>query len=425
MRFAIAPYGSLGDLHPMLAVALELRKRGHQISICTPEVYREKIDKLGLTFYPLRPEADPDDRKLARELMDAKKGTERIVKDLMMANLRPMYEDLRRAVEEADVLISGEIVYAAKSVVEKTGVKWITTSLSPISMFSAHDPSVFPNAQWLENFRFLGSGFHKFLFSAIRGSLKDWYLPYKKFRRELGLDPKHDPIFEDKFSDLLHLAMFSKVLAKPQPDWHSPTLQTGFCFYDGQHDLGVMPEGLETFMKAGDPPIVFTLGSAAVLDAGTFFEESIRAANRLGWRAVVIYGTFNEPPEGLDESIIAVDYAPYSRIFPLAACVVHQGGVGTTAQALRAGVPQLIMPYSHDQPDNAARCVRLGVARTIDREEYIAENASAEIERLLADLDYKARAVEAANDVRSEHGTRTACDAIETVLNQKALTGKL
>jgi UDP:flavonoid glycosyltransferase YjiC (YdhE family) len=340
-----------------------------------------------------------------------------------------MYEDLMMAARGADALVSGEIVFAAPSVVEQTGIKWITTSLAPISLFSAHDPSVFPVAQWLQHLRFLGAGFHNFLFYAMRGTVKNWYIPYKKFRRELGLDPKHDPIFKEKYSDLLHLAMFSKVLAKPQPDWHSPTLQTGFCFYDGQQDLGAMPEKLTEFLDAGEPPIVFTLGSAAVMDARDFFEESVKAARHLNRRAVILYGIFNEPPEIMENGkwkmeneaggqprVVAFDYAPFSQIFPRASCVVHQGGAGTTAQVLRAGAPALIMPYSHDQPDNAARCERIGVARTISRDDYTAENAAEELENLLGNPDYKAKAIEASKTVKAERGTLTACDAIEAVL---------
>lgn len=415
MRIVIAPYGSLGDLHPMLALAIELRERGHDIVINTLENYREKIDTLGFEFFPLRPDVDPENRELARQFMDAKTGTEKIVKGLMMANLRPMYEDLLLATKGAEVLISGEIVYAAPSLAEKTGIKWITTSLAPISLFSAHDPAVFPVAQWLNHLRFLGTGFHKTLLYAMRGTIKDWYLPYKKFRRELGLDPRHDPIFDDKYSKLLHLAMFSKTLAKPQPDWHRPTLQTGFCFYDGQQDLGVMPEKLSEFLDAGEPPIVFTLGSAAVMDARDFFEVSIETAKLLKRRAVLLYGIYNAPPKGLTEDVVGFDYAPYSQLFPRAACVVHQGGVGTTAQVLRAGVPHLIMPYSHDQPDNAARCKRLGIAKIISREKFAAKSAAKKIRKLLVDLEYKANAFEAAKLVRSENGTQTACDAIELV----------
>ncbi len=418
MKIVIAPYGSLGDLHPLLALAIELRRRGHEIVINTLEVYREKIDALQFEFHPLRPDVDLDDRELAREMMDAKSGTEKLLREILIPNIRPMYEDLTKVVNGADLLISGEVVFAAASVVEKTGIKWITTSLAPGSFMSPHDPIVPPTAQWLRHFRFLGATFHGGLFMLVRRMVESWFAPYREFRRELGLSENHNPLFDGKCSDLLHLAMFSKVLGKPQPDWHIPTLQTGFCFYDGQSDVGKMPLDLREFLENGEPPIIFTLGSAAVMDARDFFELSAKAARILNKRAVLLYGIFNQPPKLLNENIVGFDYAPYSQVFPKAACVVHQGGVGTTSQVLRAGVPQLIMPFSHDQPDNAARCARIGVARTISREKYTAETAAKELRELLGDLSYQANAVEASNIVKADHGTQIACDAIEDVLRK-------
>ena len=419
MKIVLATFGSLGDLHPMIALGIELRGRGHEIVFNTLEVYQEKMGALDFEFYPMRPNLNPEtDKELAREIMDAKSGTEKLLREILLPNVRPMYEDLMKAVEGADAFITGEVVYPAASVAEKTKIKWITTSLAPGSFLSPHDPFVPPTAQWLKHFRFLGATFHTGIYSIIHRLVASWLGSYREFRREIGLSENHDPIFKDKFSSLLHLAMFSKVRGKPQPDWHSPTLQTGFCFYDGQSDLGTMPEDLQRFLDAGEPPIVFTLGSAAVMDARDFFEESAKAAKQLNRRAVLLYGIFNEPPKMTDENIVAFDYAPYSQIFPRAACVVHQGGVGTTAQVLYAGVPQLIMPYSHDQPDNAARCERIGVARTIARDQYNGESAAKELRRLLTDLSYKAKAVEAQKIVEVEHGTRMACDAIEQILKK-------
>ncbi len=419
MKIVLSAFGSLGDLHPMIALGIELRARGHEIAFNTLEVYREKIGALEFEFHPMRPDLDPErDRQLAREIMDAKTGTETLLREVLLPNLRPMYEDMMHAVRGADAFITGEGVYPAASVAEKTGVKWITTSLAPGSFLSPHDPFVPPTTQWLKHFRFLGATVHGAMYSVIHRIVASWLGSYREFRREIGLSENHDPVFKDKFSKLLHLAMFSKVLGKPQPDWHSPTLQTGFCFYDGQADLGTMPEDLQTFLDAGEPPIVFTLGSAAVMDARDFFEESAKAARLLNRRAVLLYGIFNDAPKITDENIAAFDYAPYSLVFPRAACVVHQGGVGTTAQTLRAGVPHLIMPYSHDQPDNAARCERLGVARTIARDKYGRDAAAKQLRELLADLSYKAKAVEARKIVEAEHGTRVACDAIEQILRK-------
>jgi rhamnosyltransferase subunit B len=420
-KIVLSTFGSLGDLHPKIALGIELEKRGHEVVFNVMEFYREKIESLGFEFSPLRPDIDPNDRELARRLMDAKTGTEKIIKEIIMPNLRPMFEDMMLAVKNADLLITGEIVYPAKSVVEKSGVKWISTSLAPISFLSADDPPLPPVAEWYKYLRFMPTVFHRGVFNIMRGTIKNWYKPYKKFRRELGLNEDHDPIFDDKYSDLLHLAMFSKVLGVPQPDWHSPTLQTGFCFYDNWDEQRKTPAGLQEFLDSGDAPMVFTLGSAAVMDAGDFFEESAKAARILKRRAVLLYGIFNEPPKILDENIVGFEYAPYSEIFPRAACVVHQGGVGTTGQVIRAGVPALIMPYSHDQPDNAERCRRAGIAGIIDREKYTAENAAKKLENILNKASYKSNAVEASRIVKAEKGTETACDAIENVLENENL----
>jgi UDP:flavonoid glycosyltransferase YjiC (YdhE family) len=154
------------------------------------------------------------------------------------------------------------------------------------------------------------------------------------------------------------------------------------------------------------------------MDPGNFFEESIKAAKKLGRRAVIIFGEENERPHGLTQEIIGAPYAPFSSVFPKAACVVHQGGVGTTGQVLRAGVPHLIMPYSHDQPDNAARCRRHGVARTISRGRYNARSAADEIMKLLTDSRYRQKARDLAVIVASEDGVGSACDAIEGALRK-------
>jgi rhamnosyltransferase subunit B len=426
MKIVFAVFGSLGDMHPMNALGIELKKRGHEIVFATMEFYREKIETLGFEFRPVRPHLVPDDKELARKLMDAKTGSELLLKELILPNLRPMYDDLMEAVKDADLLISTEVVFAAPSVVEKTGIRWVTTTFAPGTFLSAHDPFVPPTAMWLRHLRFLGSGFHGVMFNMVRKWIDSWFEPYRGFRREIGLSDGRNPLFEGK-SDLLNLAMFSRVMGKPQPDWAKSTLQTGFCFYDGKDDYGSIGKDLEDFLNAGEPPIIFTLGSAAVMDARDFFEESARTARILGKRAVLLYGMFNEPPKIVESGelrveserqIVAVPYAPYSQVFPRAACVVHQGGIGTTSQVLRAGVPHLVMPYSHDQPDNAARCERIGVAKIISREKYNAENAAAKLRELLADESYKINAIEAAKIVQSEHGTKVACDAIEEILKK-------
>ena len=415
-KIVLSTFGSLGDVHPKIALGLELRERGHQVVFNVMEAFREKFATLGFEISPLRPNLDPEDRELSKTIMDGKTGSEFLFKEIFLPNLRPMFEDMMTAVAGADLLITGEVVLPTRSVVEKTGIKWVSTSLAPISFLSTIDPSVYPNAVFLDHFRFMPQFFHELILGQARRMFREWFKPYREFRRELGLNEDHDPMFGDKYSQLLHLAMFSRALAEPQGDWKGATIQTGFCFYDGNEDMGAMPDELEKFLSSGEAPIVFTLGSAAVMDPRDFYEQSIKSAKILQKRAVMLYGIFNQPPTGLDDQRVGFDYAPYGQLFSRASVVVHQGGVGTTSQVLRAGVPMIVMPYSHDQPDNAARCRRLGVAEVVSRDEYNADTISAKLRKIINDNSYRENARRAKSIVDSEDGTRSACDAIEQVL---------
>jgi rhamnosyltransferase subunit B len=212
------------------------------------------------------------------------------------------------------------------------------------------------------------------------------------------------------------LAMFSPLLGEPQPDWPKATKVTGFVFYDGAEGQRNLSPELERFLREGPPPLVFTLGSAAVLDAGDFYQQSVQAAVLTGQRAVLLVG--NDPrnvPSGVPENVCVANYAPYSKLFPHASVIIHQGGVGTTAQALRAGKPMLVMPYSHDQPDNARRVRRLGVARIIRRRRYTAELAARKITLLLEKSSVQHRAARIGERLSREDGLKAACDALETL----------
>jgi UDP:flavonoid glycosyltransferase YjiC (YdhE family) len=206
-------------------------------------------------------------------------------------------------------------------------------------------------------------------------------------------------------------------MGDPQPDWPRAVKITGFVFYDGAGAEGVLPPELASFLDDGPAPLVFTLGSAAVMHAGDFYEQSAEAAEILGQRAVLLIGADerNLPKRKLPESICVARYAPYSKIFPRASAIIHQAGIGTTAQALRAGRPMLVMPYSHDQPDNARRVRKLGVAEVLDRKQYKAKTAARLIAQLLSDNGHGVRAAEVAKTVAAEDGAVTACDALEAM----------
>lgn len=410
-RIVLTAHGSLGDLYPLIGLALELRDRGHEIIFATVKDYRSRIESIGFKYHLMRPDhVRLDDEKMLELMMDLRKGPERVFRDYYLPSIRDMYTDLTAAAEGADLIVAGELIYAARIVSEMTQIPWVLCVLAPSSFFSIYDPLVLPGYEGLDKLRALGVTANRAIINFAKFMSRDWGKPLHQLRRELGLSPiQHPFIGQDKYSTNLNLALFSQVLGAPQPDWNPKMLQTGFVFYDGASEPN--PK-LEQFLAAGEAPIVFTLGSAAVLAAGNFYQQSLEAVRQLNRRAVLLIGK-NPPPENLPENVMAIDYVPFSQIFPHACAIVHQGGVGTTGQALRAGKPTIVVPYSHDQPDNAARVERLGISKTIKRDRYSSSKIVQALNELLNDPSYAMKAAEVGETVRSENGLKVACDAIE------------
>jgi MGT family glycosyltransferase len=421
-RIVLTTVGSFGDIHPYIAIGLELQSRGHKAIIATSPSYREKIEATGLGFHPIRPDIAPPEENLETiiKAMDVMKGGEFIIKELIVLHIRDTYEDLREATRDADLLVTHMLTFAGHVLAEKSGIPWVSTILAPTSFFSIHDPFVPPQVPSVNKLIRLNPLFGRAFMYVAKRVTEKWVEPIYRLRSELGISRGKHPMFEGQHSPSLVLALFSKALSAPQLDWPPQTIITGFPFYDRKDETSISPE-LEKFLDDGPPPIVFTLGSTAIFVADDFYRESIAAARLLKRRAVLLIGDArNLPKEPLPEGIAAFDYAPYGQILPRAAVIVHQGGVGTTGQTLRAGVPALIIPFNHDQPDNAFRVARLGVGRTISRAKYKAANAARELDILLTNKSYAEKAAIVGRQVQSEDGARTAADEIEKLLRTKA-----
>lgn len=423
MRIVIATFGSLGDLHPVLALGLELQRRGHAVAVATSEYHRQRIEQAGPGFHPVRPDLRPDDAALIRATMDERRGPKEVVK-YMLADLAATHDDTVRAVRAvggADLLITSDLAFAAHVLAHETRMPWASVILSPISFLSAYDPCVLPPAPWLSSLRVLGPGIYGLFLRGLRRVAQRMAQPVNDLRRARGLPPVRDPFFDDKLSPSLVLAMFSPLLGPAQPDWPRQTTVTGFAFHDALEGRASLAPELERFLDAGEPPIVFTLGSAAAFDPGAFYVESAAAARAFGRRALLLVGpggAARNPGLRTGSDVGVFEGAPFAALFPRAAAIVHQGGSGTTGQALRAGRPMLVVPYAHDQPDNAFRVSRLGVARTIRRGRYTAAAAERELAALLSDPSYATRAEEVGREVRKENGAVAAADAIERMSGQ-------
>ena len=419
-RIVVTTLGSLGDLHPYVAIALGLQARGHNVAVATGECYGRKIKELGLGFAAVRPNCDwVTDAEVMRRIMQPQRGLERIMREVLLPVLRQTYEDTLAAAEGADLLVAMQSNLASPLVAEKKGIPWVSAMHLPIGLASGYDSPVLPGfAALSKRLRFLGPAFWVPLRRFLTWATNSWAKPWYRLREEIGLPPSAtlNPLTDGQ-SPLLHLALFSPRIMDKQPDWPPQTVVTGFPWYD-RHGEDKLPAELAQFLDEGAPPLVFTLGTAIGADAGAagFFAASAAAAKLLGRRAVLILHDPRNRPAVLPEGVLAVDYAPFSELFPRAAAIVHHGGIGTTGLAMRSGRPMLVMPCAWDQPDNAERAARLGIARTISRRRYTPARVAAELRRLLNDPRHLQRASMVGAQVRQEDGARVACDALSGLL---------
>lgn len=426
-RIVLTTFGSLGDLHPYLALGLELKRRGHQAVIATHGLYRERIEAMQLEFAQVRPNFDEwgDMTGVLRDAMDARTGSKVVLFKLVLPYLRESRDDLLAACRGADLLVDHVLTFTSPLVAEKLALPRVSTTLQPMAMFSAHDPPISPEKPELAALRRLGPWAWRGLWALSRAVTRPWFREVGRLRTEMGLPPSGRHPMLQGASDELHLVLFSRELARPQPDWPASAVQSGFPFHDRGDEGQGMPLSLEVFLRQGDAPLVFTLGSSAVFVAGDFYRAAAEAAHALERRAVLLVGEFglNEVPGVPDiahaptgSRVVTVPYAPHSELLPRACATVHQGGVGTTGQAMRAGKPMLIVPWSHDQPDNADRCRALGIARTLPRSQVSAAAFQRELVALLADTAMAQRAKDVAARMKQERGAAGAADAIEALL---------
>jgi rhamnosyltransferase subunit B len=415
-RIVITSWGSYGDVYPYLALALELRRRGHRPVLAMPPMYRSFAEHEGLEFSAVRPDLSVDDRTLAARVMDPVRGPEFLFRDILVPQLAVAHADLMDATEHADLLITHPATPAGPIVAEERRLRWVSSVLAPLSFFSVFDPVVPPPAPWLRPVLARSRVASRAFLWLTDRLTRTWAEPIQQFRLSRGLPRGGNPVLGAQHSPHLVLAMFSRVLGAPQADWPAHVCVTGAALYNGGRAASLSPD-TAAFLDSGPPPIVFTLGTSAVAAAGRFYEVSAEAIDRTEHRGVLLVGPHAENrPRRVSERVHVAEFAPHSALFARATAVVHQGGAGTLHQALVNGRPMLVVPHSHDQPDNARRVTSLGVARTLYPRQYTVAALERELRALLQPR-YTHRASDIAAIVRAEDGPRQASDAIEGLLD--------
>jgi sterol 3beta-glucosyltransferase len=362
MHITLATVGSRGDVQPYIALGVGLKAAGHSVNVATHTYFEAVIREHGLDFSPVV--GDPRktvESELGQQWLATGSNMLGFVKR-MAELMRPMMvratSDCLNACKGADLVLYSVLGWlGAHSVVEKLGIPAYAAFLQPATPTRFFPSFAYPiraNLGGLHNRLTYYSG-EQLFWLAFRGSIN-------QARKEvLGLPPLPflSPARKLRELDLPVFYGYSPtVLAKP-PDWPSSVHVTGYWFLD-QTAEWEPPADLVEFLKAGPPPVYIGFGSMHDRDAARRTNTVVETLSRAGLRGIIQTGWGALSHEDLPDHVHAVESVPHEWLFPQLAAVVHHGGAGTTAAALRAGVPSIVVPFFGDQFFWGRRVAALG-----------------------------------------------------------------
>lgn len=367
-------------MHPFLGVAAELRARGHAVKVIASAYYQSLIGALGLDFVPIGTAEEFLSVARDPQVWHWFRGFGRIGASIGRA-VAPCYKaNIDNAVKGNTILVYSTLAFGARLAQERLRLPGVSIHLSPAIFRSSYDPPVLkgmPVPAWLPGpaKRMLFALSDRLFLDRIFGK------ELNAFGAELGLPRVRHVLSRWCHSPQRVIGLFPSWYAAPQRDWPKQTVLTGFALFD-ESQATPMPEEAEKFLDAGSPPIAFTPGSA-MLHGHKFFAAAVEACGILGRRALLLTRHGEQIPSPLPPQALHVPYAPFSRLLPRCAGLVHHGGIGSTAQGMAAGLPQLLMPMSFDQPDNARRLARLGIGDWLPPAKFTGKAVAGKLNALL------------------------------------------
>jgi UDP:flavonoid glycosyltransferase YjiC (YdhE family) len=410
LRILLPTIGSSGDVHPVIELGRALKARGHGVTIVTNDIFSGQIGANGLEFVPLGTKHEAETLMRDPRLWHPRKGFGSIVELAILPNIARLYGIIAERRGPGTVVAATTLCLGARVAQEKLGVPTATIHLQP-SVLRSH----FDNGKlWHLD---MGPGMPRPIKRALFWLMDTIYAErticpeLNGFRAGLGLAPVSGVFSRYIHSPQLVLGLFPQWYAPPQPDWPRNTHLTGFVL----HDAGGTSEDhaqADAFLDGGPAPVLVTPGSAA-MDRTTFFRRTVAACQKAGVRAMLVTNHAGQLPATLPPGIRAFPYLPFSRVLPRCAAIVYHGGIGTLAQAIKAGVPHLVVPNAHDQPDNGQRIERLGLGLTISQFGYGVGSATRAVTELMRSPEIRSRCRDFASRIDSRASLERACELIE------------
>jgi rhamnosyltransferase subunit B len=414
MKAIVVGLGSFGDVHPMVGLTLALKERGWKTVLVAPVIFKDLAGRLAIDFVGLGHEDEYRAALDDPDLWHPVRGFSAIARLLFIPALRRIYEIIALHHEPGETVVIAPITaIGARLAQEKLNVPLVSVHLQPITLRSVHEPPCLGFSDIIGRLPMFLRGTYLALLDHF---LIDPVLAPETnaFRAELGLPPVRRLFHEWANSPRRVIGCFPEWFAPPQPDWPAQVELTGFPLYD-ESDSVHTPSRLREFLAAGDPPVVFTAGTG-MTQAKEFFRVGVEVCRRISRRGILLTRFPAQLPGTLPETVRAFEYVPFSAVLPRASAIVHHGGIGTTAQALAAGIPQLVVPFAFDQPDNAARVRRLGVGDYLRPGSYTAARAARTLAALLASPSVRVSCERLSRSLKASDALDRSCDLIRKAL---------
>lgn len=407
--------GSAGDVFPFIMIGQELKRRGYRVTLMTSQFFESHARGAGLDFFGLGSAEDYQSIIQDPDLWSPDKGFKVFAERVVFPIMEPAYEVIARFDPSKTILIAQGQFFAAHIAHEKLGFPFITVHLQPAAFRSEYEFPLLP----VKLPPFLIRGLFVLIDTFVLDKL---FAPnINLFRKRLNL-----PVINKVFGGWMHspqqnLGLFPDWFAQPQPDWPPHTQLTSFVYYDKQDEN--LSDELDAFLNAGSPPIIFTAGTA-MKHASKFFLDCIQACQLLGQRGILLTQHPEQLPEELPQGIRHFSYLPFSKTLSRALALVHHGGIGTTAQAIAAGIPQVIRPMAHDQPDTAIRVEKLGIGISLSPNKFNAASLAKKINSLITSQQVWERCKFYAQKIDPNKSLSDTCSIIEEFAQEQSSSSK-
>ncbi len=409
MKFVLTPMGSGGDVYPFLGLALRLRERGHQVAMITNGHFRPAIEKHGIEMDDFGTNADYMRAIENPQVFHPTKGFRTVMG--FVSRQRELRDLIRKHTSQGAIVLAHSIAFAARLMEEAGEARVISILLQPAVLRSVFDGPVLNGNSGITR---LPQQIQRCIWWLVDRVLVDPPVAaiLDDLRRDMGLRRQRRFFGNWLHSPSLTIGLFPDWYAPPQPDWPASVKLTSFPLCDAVAGHPTPPPLLH-LLDRGERPIVFTPGTGN-RHAHEFFDAAVQACRVLGRTGLLLTTHREHLPDALPPGIHHFDFAPLSEILPRCSALVHHGGVGTAAAALAAGIPQIIMPLSHDQPDNAARVVRNHWGERLWPRRFTGQRLAGSLDDLLSSKAVAASCQAAAARLADEDALRRTSELIES-----------